>query len=95
MKQKLKKLEDKLQKVLERSDLLKLGWWLHEYNLFCLHFQDSSKIEDVSKECENSKNLIPKLEENIPKLQKLLLDEEKVLEEMKENSKGNIISLDS
>lgn len=58
-------------------------------------FQDSLKIEDMTKECENSTNLIPKLEENIPKLQKLLFDEEKVLEEMKENSKGNMTSLDS
>ena len=42
-------------------------------------------------ECQNSKNLIPELEENIPKLQKLLLDEEKVLEEIKENFKGDLI----
>jgi structural maintenance of chromosome 4 len=39
----------------------------------------------LEKECENSTNLIPKLEENIPKLQKFLLDEEKVLEEIKDN----------
>ena len=58
-------------------------------------FQDSLKIEDVTKECENSKNLIPKLEANIPKLQKILLEEERVLEEMKESSKGNMTSLDS
>lgn len=32
--------------------------------------------------------MIPKLEEEIPKLQKLLLDEEKVLEEIKDSSKG-------
>lgn len=64
-------------------------------HLTLLTFQDSLKIEDVTKECENSTNIIPKLEENIPKLQKLLLDEEKVLEEMKENSKGNMTSLDS
>uniref|UniRef100_A0A2N9FRR7 Structural maintenance of chromosomes protein n=1 Tax=Fagus sylvatica TaxID=28930 RepID=A0A2N9FRR7_FAGSY len=48
--------------------------------------KDSSKINDLEKECEDSKNLIPELEENIPKLQKILLDEEKVLEEIKENS---------
>ncbi|GAV58095.1 SMC_N domain-containing protein/SMC_hinge domain-containing protein [Cephalotus follicularis] len=62
MKQKIKKLEDKLDK-------------------------DSSKIKDLAKESENSITLIPKLENNIPNLQKLLLDEEKVLEEIKENSK--------
>lgn len=32
--------------------------------------------------------MIPKLEDNIPKLQKQLVDEEKVLEEIEENSKG-------
>ncbi|KAK3188084.1 hypothetical protein Dsin_027645 [Dipteronia sinensis] len=61
-KQKIKKLEDKLEK-------------------------DSSKIDNLMKECEVSTNMIPKLEDSIPKLQKLLLDEEKVLEEIKENSK--------
>lgn len=50
--------------------------------------QDSSKIEDLEKESENSTNLIPILEENIPKLQKLLAEEEKVLEEIIENAKG-------
>ncbi|KAK2994629.1 hypothetical protein RJ640_025683 [Escallonia rubra] len=49
--------------------------------------KDSAKITDITKECEESTSLIPKLEEGIPKLQKLLLDEEKVLEEIKENSK--------
>uniref|UniRef100_A0A7N2N2P5 SMC hinge domain-containing protein n=1 Tax=Quercus lobata TaxID=97700 RepID=A0A7N2N2P5_QUELO len=49
--------------------------------------KESAKINNLENECENSKNLIPELEENIPKLQKLLLDEEKVLEEIKENSK--------
>ncbi|XP_035550219.1 structural maintenance of chromosomes protein 4 [Juglans regia] len=49
--------------------------------------KDSSKAVDLEKECEDSTNLIPIFEENIPKLQKLLLDEEKVLEEIKENSK--------
>ncbi|KAK0583746.1 hypothetical protein LWI29_002474 [Acer saccharum] len=61
-KQKIKKLEDKLEK-------------------------DSSKIDNLAKECEVSTNMIPKLDDSIPKLQKLLLDEEKVLEEIKENSK--------
>lgn len=32
--------------------------------------------------------MIPKLEENIPKLESLLADEEAVLEEIKENAKG-------
>jgi hypothetical protein len=36
--------------------------------------------------------LIPKLEDNIPKLQKLLLEEERMLEEVVENSKGCKIS---
>ncbi|KAL2586206.1 hypothetical protein AAZV13_13G041200 [Glycine max] len=60
--QKIKKLEDKVEK-------------------------DSSKIEALIKEGEESTVLIPKLEDNIPKLQKLLLDEEKVLEEITESSK--------
>ncbi|CAK9186095.1 unnamed protein product [Ilex paraguariensis] len=49
--------------------------------------KDSTKITDITKECEESTNLIPQLEEDIPKLQKLFLEEEKVLEEIKENSK--------
>ncbi|XP_062151196.1 structural maintenance of chromosomes protein 4-like [Alnus glutinosa] len=49
--------------------------------------KDSSKIIELEKECEKSTDLIPKLEENIPNLQKFLLDEEKVLEEIKDNSK--------
>ncbi|XP_054803249.1 structural maintenance of chromosomes protein 4 [Prosopis cineraria] len=50
--------------------------------------KDSSKIEGLVKECDESTNLIPKLEDAIPGLQKLLLDEEKVLEEIKESSKA-------
>ncbi|KZV36107.1 structural maintenance of chromosomes protein 4 [Dorcoceras hygrometricum] len=50
--------------------------------------KDSTKIADITRECEESQNLIPQLEEGIPKLQKLLVDEEKNLEEIKENSKG-------
>ncbi|CAK9163731.1 unnamed protein product [Ilex paraguariensis] len=50
--------------------------------------KDSIKITEIRKECEESTNLIPQLEEDIPKLQKLFLDEEKFLEEIKENSKG-------
>lgn len=52
--------------------------------------QDSKKITDFTKECEESTNLIPKLEEDIPKLQKTLLEEEKILDEIKENSKGKM-----
>lgn len=55
-------------------------------------FQDSSKVEALVKECEESTNMIPKLEDTIPKLQKMLLDEEKVLEEIKESSKGEVLS---
>ncbi|MCH90058.1 structural maintenance of chromosomes protein 4-like, partial [Trifolium medium] len=62
MNQKIKKLEDKVQK-------------------------DSSRIEALVKEGEDSNDMIPKLEDNIPKLQTLLLDEEKVLEEITESSK--------
>ncbi|KAL5127775.1 Structural maintenance of chromosomes protein 4 [Glycine soja] len=57
--QKIKKLEDKVEKV--EGTLIKEG--------------------------EESTVLIPKLEDNIPKLQKLLLDEDKVLEEITESSK--------
>ncbi|KAI5418893.1 structural maintenance of chromosomes protein 4 [Lathyrus oleraceus] len=49
--------------------------------------KDSSKIEALVKEGKDSNDLIPKLEDKIPKLQKLLLDEEKVLEEITESSK--------
>ncbi|GMH05121.1 hypothetical protein Nepgr_006961 [Nepenthes gracilis] len=63
LKQKIKKLEDKILK-------------------------DTAKINDISKECENAANLIPKLEVDIPMLQKLLSDEEKVLEAMQDSCKG-------
>ncbi|KAL8471591.1 hypothetical protein ACS0TY_029010 [Phlomoides rotata] len=49
--------------------------------------KDSAKVADLTKDCEESTNLIPKLEEDIPKQQKLLVDEEKILEEIKEKSK--------
>lgn len=61
---------------------------------FWSQLQDSAKIDEMTKENEKSTNLIPKLEDNIPKMQKILLDEEKVLEEIKENSKGFIIFFD-
>ncbi|KAI3665873.1 hypothetical protein L6452_44508 [Arctium lappa] len=49
--------------------------------------KDSTKITDITRQSEESANLIPKLEEDIPKLQKNLLAEEKVLEEIMESSK--------
>ncbi|KAI4352571.1 hypothetical protein L6164_006809 [Bauhinia variegata] len=49
--------------------------------------KDSTKVEALLKECEESTKLIPELEGSIPKLQKVLLDEEKLLEEIKESSK--------
>ncbi|KAL5723070.1 Structural maintenance of chromosomes protein 4 [Ranunculus cassubicifolius] len=49
--------------------------------------KDSSKIEETVKEGEESTDLIPKLEEEVPKLQQLLVDEDRVLEEIKESSK--------
>ncbi|XP_074324922.1 structural maintenance of chromosomes protein 4 [Apium graveolens] len=63
LKQKIKKVDDKLEK-------------------------DSAKISELEKESEDSTNMIPKLEGDIPKLQKLLSDEEILLEEIKENSKA-------
>ncbi|MCD9644271.1 Structural maintenance of chromosomes protein 4 [Datura stramonium] len=53
--------------------------------------KDSRKISDTTNECEESANLIPKLEEDIPSMQQLLVDEEKILEEIKENSKGSVL----
>ncbi|CAK9174867.1 unnamed protein product, partial [Ilex paraguariensis] len=50
MKQKIKKLDEKVDK-------------------------DSIKITEIRKGCEESTNLIPQLEEDIPKLQKLFLKE--------------------
>ncbi|XP_058224074.1 structural maintenance of chromosomes protein 4-like isoform X2 [Rhododendron vialii] len=49
--------------------------------------KDSSKIDDITKDCADSTNMFPQLEEDIPKLQNLLSEQEKVLEEIKENSK--------
>ncbi|XP_052198087.1 structural maintenance of chromosomes protein 4-like [Diospyros lotus] len=49
--------------------------------------KDSSKIDDITRDCEDSTNMLPQLEEDIPKLQSLLSEEEKVLEEIKEDSK--------
>ncbi|XP_058082082.1 structural maintenance of chromosomes protein 4 isoform X2 [Magnolia sinica] len=49
--------------------------------------KDLSKIEEIVKQNEESTNLIPKLEGEVPKLQQLLLNEEKVLEDIKEHSK--------
>ena len=63
---------------------------MHLIHLFL--FQDSLKYEALVKEGEDSTDLIPKLEDNIPKQQKMLLDEEKVLEEIIESSKGGPLS---
>ncbi|KAK4766885.1 hypothetical protein SAY86_014636 [Trapa natans] len=46
-----------------------------------------SKIKELQKECEISSHMIPKIEDNIPKLEILLAEEEVVLEKIKENSK--------
>lgn len=85
MKQKIKKLTDKIEKV---GNLEFLVCWVHVNLHIFLPIQDSSKMEDLKKESENSTALIPKLEANIPELQKLLVEEEKVLDEVVENSKG-------
>lgn len=86
MKQKIKKLSDKLEKV---SNVHYLFYWTNALAKNLVPIQDSSKIEDLKKESENSAILIPKLEESIPESQKLLVEEEKVLEEVIENSKGS------
>ncbi|KAL6563225.1 Structural maintenance of chromosomes protein 4 [Orobanche hederae] len=49
--------------------------------------RDATKIVDHTKECEDSVIEIPKLEEKIGQLQTLLVNEEKILEEIEENSK--------
>ncbi|PKU62666.1 Structural maintenance of chromosomes protein 4 [Dendrobium catenatum] len=49
--------------------------------------KDSSKIDEIKKDNEESSFFIPKLEEEIPKLQQLLQNEEKILEEIIESSK--------
>lgn len=84
LKQKLKKLDDKIDKV-----ILSVSFQLlKKTHRITFSLQDSAKITDITKECEESTNLIPRLEEEIPKLQKILLDEEKVLEEIREKAKG-------
>nr|CAD32690.1 SMC4 protein [Oryza sativa] len=50
--------------------------------------KDTSKIDESTKEVEESSSLIPQLEEEIPKLQEKFNEEEKVLEQIKENSRG-------
>ncbi|KAK6129250.1 hypothetical protein DH2020_036959 [Rehmannia glutinosa] len=52
------------------------------------HLKQKIKSLMISLKSEDSTNLIPRLEEDIPKLQKLLVDEEKILEEIKENAKA-------
>nr|GEV10124.1 structural maintenance of chromosomes protein 4 [Tanacetum cinerariifolium] len=50
--------------------------------------KDTAKITEITRQSEESTDLIPKLEEDIPKLQKKLLDEDKILEEILESSKA-------
>lgn len=88
MKQKIKKLTDKLEKVGKVITYDHIFELKHELIYFIYPIQDSSKIEDLGKESENSTILIPKLEERIPELQKFFVEEEKVLEEVIESSKG-------
>lgn len=65
MKQRIKKLDEKIEK-------------------------DSLKIDDLKKKGADSTNMIPKLEEDIPKLQNLLSEQEKILEDIKESAKVEI-----
>ncbi|KAE9449289.1 hypothetical protein C3L33_18819, partial [Rhododendron williamsianum] len=65
MKQRIKKLDEKIEK-------------------------DSLKIDDFKKKGADSSNMIPKLEEDIPKLQNLLSEQEKILEDIKESAKVEI-----
>ncbi|KAL1538699.1 Structural maintenance of chromosomes protein 4 [Salvia divinorum] len=50
--------------------------------------RDATKIADYTKECEDSVIEIPKLEEQICQLQKQLVNEETILEEVEETSKA-------
>ncbi|OAY83225.1 Structural maintenance of chromosomes protein 4 [Ananas comosus] len=75
LKQKIKKLDDKVEKAPMTSFS----------SMFFL--QDASKLDESMKDIDESSNLIPKLEGEIPKLQQLLLAEEKLLEEIKESSR--------
>lgn len=95
-KQKIKKLEDKLEKV--DPNFMRLQVHIASFSCIIVFYnlstvviyalQDSAKIEEIKKESEESTNLIPKLEEEIPILQLNLLDEENLLEEIQEQSKG-------
>lgn len=89
LKQKIKKLEDKAGRVAKIPYLIELNTYMY---LMFFTLQDSSKVDGLLKECDDSTALIPQLENNIPKLQKILLDEERFLEEIVENSKGGFFS---
>lgn len=52
--------------------------------------KDTAKIQDTEKESEISTSAIPELEKDVVKLSEKLIDEEKVLEKIKESSKGEI-----
>ncbi|GAB2212622.1 hypothetical protein Drorol1_Dr00020599, partial [Drosera rotundifolia] len=54
--------------------------------------KDTTKINEITKECEEATNIIPKLEADSPVLQDLLLHEEKVLEAIKIDRKGEMES---
>ncbi|KAG5540030.1 hypothetical protein RHGRI_020310 [Rhododendron griersonianum] len=78
----------------KREEIRKCNKELKEREAFHMKLmakvEDSSKIDDITKDCADSTNMIPQLEEDIPKLQNLLSEQEKVLEEIKENSKVEI-----
>lgn len=61
-----------------------------DYCFTYILIQDISKRDESTKDMEESSNLIPQLEEKIPKLQELLNEEEKVLEQIKGSSRGEV-----
>ena len=82
--QKIKKLEDKLEKV-EKQVIVQCN---ETYNSFVstLYVRIHPKLKPLWKRARNP------LMDNIPKLQKLLLDEEKILDEITKSSKGGLLS---
>lgn len=90
LKQKIKKLDDKVEKARWTFNLV---LWLAMTSFSSMFFlQDASKLDESMKDIDESSNLIPKLEGEIPKLQQLLLAEEKLLEEIKESSRGDSVA---
>ncbi len=104
LKQKLKKLEEKIAKVitLPTSTLVcvvknfaipdSFSYLTSISVSTCVvlsHWdQDTAKIQEVEKETEEATVVIPKMEAEIVKLTQKLGEEEKVLEEIQENCKG-------